>query len=104
MLNRNARRASRLTLALGGLIITATVSAADVQSQAQEVLTGHRPSPVAASEAAPAISGPASPTRVDAQQQAAGVLLGLSRESGKSPSTRIALLTPRAPLSGYRRQ
>jgi hypothetical protein len=104
MLNRNARRASRLTLALGGLVITATVSAADVQSQAQEVLTGHHPSPVAASEAPPAGSFSASGPRVDAQQQAASVLLGPSRENNNSQLTRVALRTPGAPQSGYHRQ
>ena len=104
MLTRKTRRASRLTLALGGLVIAATVSAADVQSQAQGVLTGYRASHVAAFEAAPAISGPASPPRVDAQRQAAGILLGQSRDIGKSPSTRVALRTSRAPQSGYGRQ
>jgi len=104
MLTRKTRRASRLTLALGGLVIAATVSAADVQSQAQGVLTGHGPSHVAAFEAAPAISGPASRPRVDAQLQAAGILLGQSRDIGKSPSTRVALRTSRAPQSGYGRQ
>ena len=104
MLTRNTRRASRLTLALGGLLITATVSAADVQSQAREVLIGHRPTDAALSEATPAISGSTSRSRVDAQQQAAGVLLGRSREISKSPSTRVALRTPKAPQSAYRRQ
>ena len=102
MLTGNTRRASRLTLALGGLLITATVSAADVQSQARGVLVGQRPTLTAVSEATPAIGGPVS--RLDAQQQAAGVLLGLSRDSGKSPSTRLALRTPGAPQSAYRRQ
>src|ERR1700730_8193811 len=91
MLTRNTRRASRLTLALGGLLITATVSAADVQSQAREVLIGRRPTDAAVSEATPAISRSTSRSRVDAQQQAAGVLLGRSREISKSPSTRVAL-------------
>lgn len=104
MLNRNTRRASRLTLALGGLVITATVSAADVQSQAQEVLTGGRPSPVAASEAPPAGSFSASQPKVDAQQQAASVLLGASRENNKSPLTRVALRTPGASQPGNHRQ
>jgi len=92
MLTRKTRPASRLTLALGGLVIAATVSAADVQSQAQGVLTGHRPSHVAAFEAAPAISGPASPPRVDAQLQAAGILLGQSRTSANQhpPGSRSA--------------
>jgi hypothetical protein len=103
MLTRNTRRPSRLTLALGGLLITATVSAADVQSQAREVFIGHRPTD-AVSEATPAISGSTSRSRVDAQQQAAGVLLGRSREISKSPSTRVALRTPKAPQSAYRRQ
>jgi len=71
-------------------------SAADVQSQAREVLIG-QPSTGAVSEATRAIGGSTSRPRVDAQQQAAGVLLGLSREIGKSPSTRVALRTPTAP-------
>src|SRR6202035_5698121 len=49
MLTGNTRRASRLTLALGGLFIAATVSAADVQSQARGVLIGHRSTRAAAS-------------------------------------------------------
>ena len=102
MLTGNTRRASRLTLALGGLLITATVSAADIQSQARGVLIGQPPTHTAVSEATTAIGGPVS--RLDAQQQAAGVLLGRSREIGKSPSTRLALGTPRAPQSAYRRQ
>jgi hypothetical protein len=104
MLTRNSRRASRLTLALGGLVITATVSAADVQGQAREVLVGHRPTHVAASEATRAISGSASRAMVDAQEQAAAVLAGRSREIGKIPSTRVALRTPGAPQSAYGRQ
>ena len=104
MLIRKTHQASRLTLALGGLVITAAVSAADVQGQAQGVLIGHHPSHVAAFEAAPAISDPASRPTVDVQQQAAGILLGPSRESSKSPSTRVALRTSRAPQSGYLRQ
>jgi len=80
------------------------VSAADVQSQARGVLIGQRPTHAAVSEAAPAISGSTSRPKVDAQQQAAGVLLGLSREINKSPSTRVALRTPRAPQSAYPRQ
>jgi hypothetical protein len=104
MLTRNTRRASRLTLALGGLLITATVSAADVQSQARGVLIGQRPTHAAVSEATPAISGSMSRPRIDAQQQAAGVLLGQSREISKSPSTRMALRTPRATQSEYPRQ
>jgi len=104
MLTRNIRQASRLTLALGGLLIAATVSAADVQSQARGVLIGHRSTQAAVSEATPAVGGSPSRLRVDAQQQAAGVLLGLSREIGKSPSTRVALRTPRAPQSAYPRQ
>jgi hypothetical protein len=84
MLTRNTRRASRLTLALGGLLITATVSAADVQTTA--------------------IGGSTSRPQVDAQQQAAGVILGQSREMSKSLSTRVALRAPRAPQSAYRRQ
>jgi hypothetical protein len=104
MFTRNTRRASRLTLALGGLVITATVSAADVQSQAQEVLVGYRPTPVAVSEAAPAISRSTSRPRADVQQQAADVLGGVSREISKSPSTRVALRTPREPQSAYRWQ
>jgi hypothetical protein len=100
MLTANTR-ASRLTLALGGLLITATVSAADVQSQAREVFIGQRPTGAAASEATSPISGSTSRPRVDAQRQAAGVLLGLPGEIGKSPSTRVALRTPRAPQSAY---
>jgi hypothetical protein len=103
MLTRNTR-ASRLTLTLGGLLIAATASAADVQSQAQEILIGHRPTHVAVSEATPAISGSTSRPKVDVQQQAAGVLLGLSREIGATPFTRVAIRTPGAPPSGYRRQ
>ena len=104
MLTGNTRRASRLTLALGGLLIAATVSAADVQSQAREVLIGQRSAGAAVSEArvseaTRAIGGSTSRPRVDAQQQAAGVLLGLSREISKSPSTRVALRTPTAPQS-----
>jgi phage terminase small subunit len=74
-------------------------SAADVQSQAREVLIGQRSAGAAVSEATRAIGGSTSRPRVDAQQQAAGVLLGLSREIGKSPSTRVALRTPTAPQS-----
>jgi len=96
MLTRNTRRASRLTLALGGLLITAMASAADVQSQAREVLIGQRSTDAAISEATRAIGGSTSRPRVDAQQQAAGVLLGPSREISKSPSTRVALRTPKA--------
>jgi hypothetical protein len=103
MLNRNTRRASRLTLALGGLLIAATVSAADVQNQARGVLIG-RSTLAAISEATPVIGGSPSRPRVDAQEQAAAVLLGRSREIGKSPSTRVALRTPRAPQSAYPRQ
>ena len=103
MLTGNTRRASRLTLALGGLFIAATVSAADVQSQARGVLIEHRSTRAAASEATPVIGGSPRRPRVDAQEQAAGVLLGLSREIGKS-STRVALRTPRAPHSAYRVQ
>jgi hypothetical protein len=104
MLTRNTQRASQLTLALGGLLITAMVSAADVQSQAREVLTGQRSTGAAVSEATVseatrAIGASTSRPRVDAQQQAAGVLLGLPREIGKSPSTRVALRTPTAPQS-----
>jgi hypothetical protein len=104
MLTRNTRRASRLTLALGGLLITAMASAADVQSQAREVLTGQRSTDAAVSEATRAIGGSTSRPRVDAQQQAAGVLLGLSSEISKSPSTRVALRTPKAPQSAQLRQ
>jgi hypothetical protein len=104
MLTRDTRRSSRLTLALGGLLIAATVSAADVQSQAREVLIGHRSTQAPVSDASPAIGGSTSRPRVDAQQQAAGVLLGLSREISKSPSTRVALRTPSSPQSAHRRQ
>src|SRR3984957_10048450 len=100
MLTRKTRRASRLTLALGGLLIAATVSAADVQSQARGVLIGHRSTLAAVSLAAPVIGGSPSRPRVDAQEQAAGVLLGLSREIDKS-STRVALRTPRGPQAAY---
>jgi hypothetical protein len=102
MFTRNRRRASRLTLALGGLVITATVSAADVQGQAQQVLIGYHPTHVAVSEATPTISGSTSRTRVDAQQQAADIFAGRSREISKIPTTRVALRTPRAsqPASG----
>ena len=103
MLTRNVR-ASRLTLALGALVITGSASAADVQSQAQEVLIGHPPTHVAVSEAAAVMSGSTSRARADAQQQAAGVLLGPSREIGKSPSTRVALSSPRASQSVSRGQ
>jgi hypothetical protein len=103
MLTRNTR-ASRLTLALGALVITGTVSAADVQSQAQEVLIGHHPTHVAVSEATPVISGSTIRARADAQQQAAGVLLGQSREISKPASTLVALRTPRAPQSASRWQ
>ena len=95
-------RASRLTLALGALVITGTVSAADVQSQAQEVLIGHLPTQVTVSEATAVTSGSTIRARADAQQQAAGVLLGLPREIGKSRSTRVALSTPRASDSASR--
>jgi hypothetical protein len=104
MLTSNTRRVSRLTLALGGLLITATVSAADVQSQAREVLIGHAPTRATVSEATPAIGGSTSRPKVDAQQQAAGIILGQSREMSKSPSTRVALRAPRAPQPPYRRQ
>ena len=104
MLTSNTRRASRLTLALGGLLITATVSAADVQSQAREVLIGHVPSGATISEATPATGESTSRPEADAQQQAAGVILGQSREMTKSPSTRVALRAPRAPQSAYRRE
>jgi hypothetical protein len=101
MLTGNTR-ASRLTLALGTLVITGTVSAADVQSQAQEVLIGHPPTQVAVSEATAVTSDSMIRARADAQQQAAGVLLGLPREIGKSRSTRVALSTPRASDSAFR--
>ena len=104
MLTSNTRRASRLALALGGLLITATVSAADVQSQAREVLIGHVPTHATVSPATPAIGESTSRPKVDAQQQAAGVILGQSREMNISPSTRLALRAPRAPQSAYRRQ
>jgi len=104
MLTRNTRRASRLTLALGGLLITATVSAADVQSQARGVLIGQPPAHGAVSEATPALSGSTSRPRVGAQQQAADVLLGPSREISKSRPTRVALRAPRATQSAYPRQ
>jgi hypothetical protein len=80
------------------------VSAADVQSQAQEVLIGHLPTHFAVSEATPVTSGSTIRARADAQQQAAGVLLGPSREIGRPPSTRVALRTPRASQSAYRWQ
>src|ERR1700722_6581142 len=101
MLTGNTR-ASRLTLALGALVITGTVSAADVQSQAQEVLIGHLPTQVAVSEATAVMSDSMIRARADAQQQAAGVLLGQPREIGKSRSTRVALSTPRASDSASR--
>lgn len=104
MLTRNPQRASRLTLALGGLALAASVSAADVQNQAQELLIGHRPTHFAVSETTPAIGRSTVRPRVDARQQAADVLLGASQEIGKSPSTRVALRTPRAPQSAYRWQ
>jgi hypothetical protein len=104
MLNSNTRQTSRLTLALGGLLIAATASAADVQSQAREILTGHRPTHVAAPNATPTVSDSANRSRVDAQQQAADVLLGASRRFGKSPSTRVAILTPATPQSAFYRQ
>jgi hypothetical protein len=104
MLIRNAGRASRLTLALGALLLTATASAADVQGQAREVLIGHGPTHATVSEATPDISGAASRARVDAQLRAAGVLLGLSSEISKSTSTRVALRTTKAPHSEYRGQ
>jgi hypothetical protein len=104
MLTSNTRRASRLTLALGGLLITATVSAADVQSQAREILIEHVPTHATVSEATPAIGGSPSRPKVDAQQQAAGVILGQSREMSTSLSTRVALRAPRAPQSLHRRQ
>jgi hypothetical protein len=91
-------------VALGGLLITATASAADVQSQAREVLIGQRSIDAAVSEAARAIGGSTNRPRVDAQQQAAGVLLGPSREISKSPSTRVALRTPEAPQSAQLRR
>ena len=103
MLTKNTR-ASRLTLALGALVITGTVSAADVQSQAQEVLIGHLPTRVAVSEATPVTSGSRIRARTDAQQQAASVLLGSSRETSKSPITRVAFRTPGASQSAPRRQ
>ena len=103
MLTKNTR-ASRLTLALAALVITGTASAADVHSQAQEVLIGHLSTRVAVSEATPVTSGSRIRARTDAQQQAAGVLLGPSREIGKSPSTRVALRTPGASQSASRRR
>jgi hypothetical protein len=103
MLTRNSQ-ASRLTLALGALIITGTASAAGVQSQAQEVLIGHPPAHVIVSEATPVISGSTIRAQADAQQQAAGVLLGPSREIGKPQSTRVAVRTSRASQSAYRWQ
>jgi hypothetical protein len=80
------------------------VSAADVQSQAREALVGHVPTHATVSEATPAIGESTSRPKVDAQQQAAGVLLGLSQEISKSPYTRVALRAPSAPQSAYRRQ
>jgi hypothetical protein len=94
MFTRNTLRASRLALAVGGLVITATVSAADVQSQAQEVLSGHSPTYVAASAATPARSRSTSRAQVDVQRQAADLLGGPSRETGKSPTTRVTVRTP----------
>lgn len=86
---------------VGGLAIAATVSAADVQSQAQEVLIGPRAMSVAASEATPAISRSTNRPGVDAQQQAADVLRGLSREISKSLPTRLAQGASRTPQSAH---
>jgi len=80
------------------------VSAADVQSQAQEVLIGQRPASVEVSDATLAMTRSTNPARVDAQQQAADILGRRSREISKSPSTRVALRTPRAPQSAHRWQ
>jgi hypothetical protein len=79
-------------------------SATDVQSQARELLIGQRSTDAAVAEATRAIGGSTSRSRVDAQQQAADVLLGRSRETSKSPSTRVALRTPKAPQSAQLRQ
>lgn len=104
MFTRNIGRVSRLTLAFGGLVITATVSAADVQSQAQEVLIGRRPTYVEVSEATPAMSRSTSRPRIDVQQQASHLLSGLSQEIGKGPTTRVTLRTPRSVQSANARQ
>jgi hypothetical protein len=102
MFTRNIRKISPLTLAFGGLLISATASAADVQSQAQEVLTGHRSAYVAASEATPGIIRSTGRTRVDVQQQAAGLLGGPSPQISQSPATRVTLRIPRSLQSANR--
>jgi hypothetical protein len=104
MFTRNIRRASRLTLAFGGLVITATVSAADVQSQAQEVMIGRPPTSVEFSEATPSISRLTGRPRIDVQQQASHLLSGLSQEISKGPTTQLTLRTPRSLQSANARQ
>ena len=104
MFTKNIRRASRLTLAFGGLVITATVLAADVQSQAQEVLIGRRPTYAEVSEATPAMSRSTSRPAIDVQQQASHLLSGLSQEISEAPATRVTLLTPRSLQSANARQ
>jgi len=100
MFTRNIRKIAPLALAFGGLLITVTASAADVQSQAQEVLIGQRSAYVAASEA-PGISRSSRP-RVDVQQQAAGLLGGLSPQVSQSSTTRVTLRAARSQQSANR--
>jgi hypothetical protein len=97
MFTRNIGRASRLALVFGGLVITATASAADVQSQAREVLTGRRLTSVEVSEATPAMNGSTRRPGIDAQQQAAHLFGGPSQEIRKAPSTRVTFRTPISP-------
>ena len=102
MLTGNTRRASPLTLALAGLLITATVSAADVQSQARGVLIGQRPIHAAVSEATSPIGGSTSRPKIDAQQQAAGSFPEWHKTSRSGTQARknahhMECLPPRAP-------
>jgi hypothetical protein len=90
MFSRNTLHASRLTLAFGGLVIAAAASAADVQSQAQELLTGGHQTREATITESHLTMGPTE----DVQQQAARLLRGSpSQETNASASTRLAFRT-----------
>jgi hypothetical protein len=90
-------------MAIGGLLISAAASAADVQSQAREVLTGHPTTRIAALDPAPAIDGSTNHRTVPAGEQAARVLLGLSPEVERA-ATPAALRTARAAQPVHHRQ
>ncbi len=104
MMTGHTGRALRLTLSLGGLLIAAAASASDVQSQAREILIGHGPANIAASEATPRAVVSRNRVALDAQRQAASVIGGVPPAAGDAPSIRLALGAEGAPQSGFHRR